>query len=349
MTDPPTRVGDAVARPAADSGRALSDASGPLGALRGSRTWRLLSRALAVLIVAGSLYYLVRTFRSELSAIRLAELRVVPGPLVVSALLTLLCVLLGGAIWQRVLRGLGMRMSLRQCMSTHLLANLGGYVPGYAWKHLGKAYLTRGLGVSGRQASTAVVVEFVGLALTRAAVSASSLSGAWLADRGIAVSDGLLWAIRVASWGALLLPLWALGATGHRLRGRWARVWQGVAIRRAELGAALALMCVTWVLYGVGFAALLHAIHPIGPEQFASSVFAASTSFLVSLMVFFVPAGLTVREGVITLALTGVVPGGVAVLAALLSRVVLIICEVVGAIVGACLRHGCRYVDSPNG
>jgi len=324
-----------------------SDANEPPRGLRRSRTWRVLSRALAGLVVAVSLYYLAQNFRSEIGGVHWTQLQVRPWALAGSSILTLGCVLLGGAIWQRVLRGLGITLDLQQCMSTHLLANLGGYVPGYAWKHLGKAYLTRALGVPGHLASVAVVVEFAGLLLSRAAVSAASLSSVWLASHGIVVAEGYLWATRVVLWGALVCLPWCLAVVRRRQRGLTAGIWEGVIVHRADLGAALGLMCVTWLLYGAGFALLLYAIHPIGLQDCAVSVFAASSSFLVSLIVFFVPAGLTVREGVITLVLANVVPRGVAALAAVVSRIVLVAAEATGALVGASLRRRC--VDSPNG
>jgi hypothetical protein len=223
------------------------------------------------------------------------------------------------------------------------LANLGGYLPGYGWKHLGKALLAQRQGVPLARASSAVLIEFAGLALTRAVVALSSISVATLEAWGMAGVGPYLGALRGAAWLALLGAPWLLERGVAWLARRRPPRGGSLAIRKGALWGAMALMCATWVLFGLGLAVLLEAVQSLSGAQFLVAIFATTTSFLASLLVFFVPAGIGVRESVLILALGNALPEATVTAGTLLSRVILILAEIGGALIG--LAMGWRRRD----
>jgi uncharacterized membrane protein YbhN (UPF0104 family) len=85
---------------------------------------------------------------------------------------------------------------------------------------------------------------------------------------------------------------------------------------------------VFWLLFGFSFRQLAVAIHPEAQALSwieASSIFALA--WCAGFVVVFVPAGIGVREGVLTLLLAGFMPAGAALSLALLARLAWLIAE----------------------
>ena len=300
---------------------------------RNSPAGRAIMALVALVAVALSAYYVVSKLAASLRQITTMHLVPRWSYALAALAVTLVCVFLGGIIWHLVLRGVGQDLGWRTCMRAHLLANLGGYLPGYGWKFVGKAYLIQRAGVPVAWVSFAVLLEFAGLAVSRAVVALSALPPAFLNRFGWEIKPGALWLSRSMAWALLLAVPWLLQIL-LRYLPQAARL-RRTQIRPRPLALASLLMCFTWLLYGLGFALLTRAIFDVGPEHLASLVFSTTTSFLVSLLMFFVPAGLGVRESVLIFTLEGLLPDAIITLGALLSRVVLIIAEVLGALAGS--------------
>jgi uncharacterized membrane protein YbhN (UPF0104 family) len=254
--------------------------------------------------------------------------------LAASAILTFVCVLSGGLRWYLVLRGIGVRARLGESTRVHLLSSLGGYLPGYGWRFVSKGYLTRRLGVPLGMVSAGLLFEFITLAITRVVVGLSVLPREWLTHHGLAILHPYLLPARVLVWVALaavpMLTRWAAGWLQTRRSDRWG----GIEINASFIWLSLLTMALTWAVYGVGLGALLHSLHRLDLSQVPLVIFSTSASNLVSLILFVVPGGLAVREGVVIYVLEGFFPALVVTAGALLSRVSLLACELFGAFLG---------------
>lgn len=314
----------------------VSEISG-LGRWRHGRAWRWLSGGIVVLAVGISGYYVLTRLIASLRRVGEFQLAPAPLPLLLSLALTLLCVLAGGLIWHLVLRGVGLHCPLRRCLMVHLLANLGGYLPGYGWKFVGKGYLTQRSGYAVGPVSLAVLIEFLGLAITRLVVALTTMPttfwGRWHLE---ALSPWMAW-LPLGGWlflgiSPLLFVVTSKGLARRRRRPE-------MRLHLLWLYLALGLMCLTWIAYGLGLAALLEALQAGAADDVIPILFATTASSLVSLLLFVVPGGISVREGVVIYVLEGVLPDVVVTVGALLSRVVLIVAELVGALLGAWLAR----------
>ncbi|NLG27456.1 MAG: hypothetical protein GX557_06070 [Chloroflexi bacterium] len=288
---------------------------------------RWVGRILGVVLVALSVYYLGRSLVDGLRQVPLRDLRPQPAPLLLSFALTVVCVGLGGWSWHLVLRALGHPLMLRRCLAIQTTSNLAKYVPGYAWQLVGKGYLTRREGLPTAVVAFAVPLELGALLLSGVAVALVAMPGG-LEFPGLGrMPAGAQIAGAGLAWAALALLPVVLGSLGaHPRRPRWV----APIVRPRTLWAALGVLLLSWVLFGLAFGLLARAFQPLRLADYRLAVFSLVSSFLVSLLALFVPAGLGVRESVMAATLGARLPGSLPVVVAVLSRGVLTLAELAG-------------------
>jgi Lysylphosphatidylglycerol synthase TM region len=107
---------------------------------------------------------------------------------------------------------------------------------------------------------------------------------------------------------------------------------------RAILGLALGY-AVYWVLTGLAFAALVRAMFPLPASDVPLAIAGYSASYAVGFLSLLTPGGLGVREGVLVLALAPVMPAGPALVVALVSRLWMMLFELLGAVAAYALER----------
>jgi hypothetical protein len=107
----------------------------------------------------------------------------------------------------------------------------------------------------------------------------------------------------------------------------------GVALPGARVIAGLALgYVVYWALTGLAFAALVRAMFPLAASDVPLAIAGYSASYAVGFLSLLTPGGLGVREGVLVLALAPIMPAGPALVVALVSRLWMMLFELLGAV-----------------
>lgn len=248
-----------------------------------------------------------------------------PGYLVLATILLALSYAMVAALWAVALRraaGLGLARGMRIWFAS----NLARYIPGNVWSFVGAVELARREEVPRR--TTLAVMTL-----------------AQLLSVGTALLVGLpvLVAGRIRLGPALLLGGVAVGlaavlavALRHRLAALLRRRCPEVGARElapspraaAVLAAGYGLY---WVVTGVAFAALIHSLRPLAASEVPLAVAAYAAAYAVGFLSLVTPAGLGVREGVLTVALVQIMPAGVALAVALLSRLWMMLVELLGA------------------
>lgn len=107
---------------------------------------------------------------------------------------------------------------------------------------------------------------------------------------------------------------------------------------RVILGLALGY-AVYWVLTGLAFAALVRAMFPLPASDVPLAIAGYSASYAVGFLSLLTPGGLGVREGVLVLALAPVMPAGPALVVALVSRLWMMLFELLGAVAAYALER----------
>ncbi len=292
------------------------------------KTKNILKALLIAATVAISFYYIAHTIISNAEALLQAQANVSYAMLLCSIGITTVCVFLGGWEWQLLLTALGHEVGVRQGLRIHLIANVAKYVPGFVWQIVGKAYLCHQAHVPRRHTTVAIGFEFVSIISTGLLAALVTLPGSGL----MTMSLEERWAVYglAALMGGVVflgLPLGLQAGINVLYRDEdWKIRWGLVSL-------ALVAMFLTWLLWGVGFCSLVAALYPVRSAQVPTFIFTLAASFVFSLLIIFVPTGIGVRESAMTFLLSTALPPSIAALTAILTRLVLVVGEVIGFVV----------------
>jgi uncharacterized membrane protein YbhN (UPF0104 family) len=287
----------------------------------------------AALVVA--LVLLVLALQHEWHKVSSSARRLSVGAIVESFVLGMIG--LGGTAlaWRALLVGFGASLPVRSAVRVFFIGQLGKYLPGSVWPVVAQMEMSRDLGVGRTQAGAASLVTLalaapsavLTSALTLPFVSAAALSHYWPVLLVLPVSAILLhppilnrmlnWALRVARRGELPRP-----------------------VPRSPLLLALAWMVFSYVAFGASIWALAHDLGATGSvaRQLLVSIGGFGLAWAAGFLVVFVPAGAGIREAVLTLTLSPVLPHGPAILVALISRLVFTAGDLAWAGIGGLLR-----------
>jgi glycosyltransferase 2 family protein len=248
-----------------------------------------------------------------------------PGVFALACVLLAVSYALVACVWGFALRraaGTPVRAGAR----IWFLSNLARYVPGNVWSFVGAVELARREGVA-RPVTLAVMAYTQVLSV------------------GVALLAGL--PVLLAEWARLGRPA-LLGAVAVAVVAGVAAAFrrQLLALARRRLpglgGADLvpapgtvALLVVGyagyWAVTGLAFAALVASAYRLSPGDVPLVVAAYAAAYAVGFLSLLTPAGLGVREGVLVIALSPVLPAGPALVVALVSRVWMMVAELAGA------------------
>jgi uncharacterized membrane protein YbhN (UPF0104 family) len=318
---------------------------GWLNRLCAGLTWlagkRWLRVSIQMITLAFCAYYLATNVRNLGSVVWQLHL----GRLLGGAGFTLLSSFLGAVGWRLLLGGMGQPRPWVPAMRSHLYANLAKYMPGYAWQLMGKALLTRQLGVPADIIAVAMSFELLETVATGAALSLALVPTALL-DHYL----HLPWLGQTAHIGGIIIlaGLAALPAALARLfritgRGRLAQ-----AVTPPWLWTATAVMFTGWITLGIGYWLLGAALTPLSIAALPLMCFALTFSTLVGLVVVVVPMGIGVREAVMVAVLGGSLASSTAVIQAGLFRLVVALGELLGLGVIQVLHHRQKHLSSRN-
>jgi hypothetical protein len=242
------------------------------------------------------------------------------------------------SIWRFILASLGGSLRWARAAQVWFLSNIVRYIPGNIWQFLGMAELAADDGVSRISTLASIVLHqalstAVGLVLA-AVYFAVAGRGAlldlvrpflWLVPLGL-----LLCQPRVLEWG-LNFILTRLKRPPVHVTLTWPQIW---LILLGYLGV--------WLLMGSGFALLGASLTPITPALFAALVATWAAAYVIGYLSLLTPSGLGVREGVMVLLLTPLLPVPVPTVLALVARLWMVCAEVVLAGVALVARQGWR-------
>jgi uncharacterized membrane protein YbhN (UPF0104 family) len=248
-----------------------------------------------------------------------------PGVFALACVLLAVSYALVACVWGFALRraaGTPVRAGAR----IWFLSNLARYVPGNVWSFVGAVELARREGVA-RPVTLAVMaytqVLSVGVAL---------LAGlpVLLAERARLGRPALLGAVAVAvvAGVAAVFRRRLLALARRRLPGL-----EGADLVPAPGTIALLVVgyAAYWAVTGLAFAALVASAYRLSPGDVPLVVAAYAAAYAVGFLSLLTPAGLGVREGVLVIALSPVLPAGPALVVALVSRAWMMVAELAGA------------------
>jgi uncharacterized membrane protein YbhN (UPF0104 family) len=290
-----------------------------------NRWFRIVSQ---ILIVSLSIIYLVWNYRD--AGELLSKTRIDYGIIFIALILTLGAVFLGAIGWGFTLFAFDPKAAWKESLRTHLLSNLAKYIPGYAWQLVGKAYLTNKQGTPGVIVGIAMVAELAQLVLLGLGLSLAfippELVDQWL---GFVHQLGLL-IIRLTGIAILIAVPFLL----YLIINRLPRTPAGFKIQFRMLLLASFSILIGWVLFGISFWMIARAIYPIPLGSLPGFMFTLAASIIIGLAIVIVPGSIGVRESIMVYLLSALsILSPIAVMIAIISRIVVTISEIAGYLI----------------
>lgn len=227
--------------------------------------------------------------------------------------LTFLGVLLTGFVWLLLVRGYGHGVTSLAGLPIFFVGQLGKYIPGSLWTFAAQAEMATSQGIPART-TVAVGVIFLLVNVATALVLGGAVAVAGLVE--IPLAPYALGALVVIA--ALSLAPCSIRRVAALLSvERWCPRSPGILTLQIA-----ALMLITWSCYG----AAVWVVLPAGvPLMACAGAFAVA--YLAGLVAVFAPAGIGVREVVLTALLAPLVGVGAAGAAAILVRFLLTLAD----------------------
>lgn len=268
-----------------------------------------------------------------------------PALVVLSLVLAMFGGSLPGLVWRDLLTSQGYRTTPVAGLRVFFLAQLGKYLPGGIWNLVAQVDMARDLRIPARQAATATFLSVALSVIAALLVAGVTLPFAipgligtyWWAFLAVPALVVLLLPPVVAWWSALAFRI--LRRPGTAVRLTW-----------AALARATALLLVSWVALGLSFGALVQGLGGSGASLWLMSIGVFSLAWVAGFLVIVAPAGAGVREAALVLGFAAVLPAGAVLAIAVLSRVVLVVADVLlaaGLFVAGRARTAGQPPDAP--
>jgi glycosyltransferase 2 family protein len=225
--------------------------------------------------------------------------------------------------WRALLVDFGSVVPLTGAMRIFFVGQLGKYVPGKVWPILAQVRLGRAHQVPGRtSAAAAGIVTLITLgaglvvtAVTLPALGADAMSRYW-------------WTLLVLPVAVLVLWPPVLNTILARLMKLARREPMPKPLSTGGVARAVGWALVMWLCYGFHLWILLAGTQALTPGLLIRCIGAFAGSWAIGFLLLLAPAGLGPREVALVAMLAGAVSQPVALVAALISRLLLTVADV---------------------
>jgi hypothetical protein len=224
---------------------------------------------------------------------------------------------------------LGENFHFRDSIAITGFTTLGKYLPGKVWFAVGRVYLAKKLGIREEKGFLSVALETSLLLLASLLIFlVSPLAYEFTAMRTYLVLAVILTVLFVIA----LHPFLA-----NKILKFSSKILKRPAIHVEYNYLQVLLLSIfyagAWIIYGIGFYLLILSFYPVNFARIIDLAGVFAISWNLGFLALFAPAGLGVREGILTLLLSFYFPKPVAIIISLLSRIWITVAEVIFALI----------------
>jgi uncharacterized membrane protein YbhN (UPF0104 family) len=279
-----------------------------------------------VIAVAGGVF-VVRAITKQWSSVRSSLSHAEPAWLVLAVVCAALGMLAVALPWKRALRIVGIQAGLGACIAWYFVGEIGKYVPGGIWPVVGRAELARRGGHPRSGAYASVALSLGALYLADMLLVTLLLPLRFMSD-----SNGSMWVLLLLPVGLALLhhrPLtWMVELAEKAMKRK-------LDVRIPPWSESLKLIACyqpARVLIGTATWCAARAFDP--SVSWLTIAPAAMLSWVVGFVLGPVPGGVGVREAAFVALVGGAVPSGVRATSAVVARLVFMLVDALGAVIG---------------
>jgi uncharacterized membrane protein YbhN (UPF0104 family) len=280
-----------------------------------------------IMIVAVVLFFFVRYLYKNWSLVSQYQWKFQYELLAISLLLVIFNFIFLIEVWRKLLSALGYTLGFKKAFKIWFYSSMGKYIPGKLWSIMGMVYLCEKEGIPKGATLTSAILNqafnMVGGLILVAILSGRKLFG------HLPTTFYLVF--------GLILIISLYPSLMEKLLNFFLRIMKKEKLKiklsfRQNLGL-VSLYMIAWIVYGLAFSIFIKSLasYSFNLFPFITAIFAFS--YIVGFLSVFVPGGIGVREGLMTLYLSGFFPPPVATLISLLSRLWLTAAEALGVLV----------------
>jgi uncharacterized membrane protein YbhN (UPF0104 family) len=295
---------------------------------------KIVQRTLTVVFVCVIFFFLIRSLITNWNQIPFTELRFNTFYIVISFFCLAVYFSLLARGWSSIVAELGSKVPYGKAFWIVSTSQIAKYVPGGIWYTVGRVYLARTEKVKEEIGLLSVVFETFLLMLTNLIlflVSVNFIRGeAYLSPY---LSATFIVVILILLYPPLLNKLLNLGLRvlkkpTVKLHARYLSI-----LKISTYFFAL------WIAQIAGYFFLINSIYSVGASQLPNLATAYTLSWITGFIVLFAPGGIGVREGMMTLLLSSILPLPLAIAISFITRVWITIFEVLVFFTGLLIRR----------
>lgn len=247
-------------------------------------------------------------------------------PLLIGCAIYALHLVLAVRGWSLIMQQLAVPISLREHFRIYCFTRIAGRIPGLPWHLVARAVLYQRLGVSAKVTGVATGLEMILVILS------GLLSGLliWFILPQSIQSQSVWWVLLLVLSIGLIHP-----AVIQRVLKLLGPSEVAFRLRYRDMLLLLGLFVLVWALGGGVLYTVILVIYPLPLSELPSVIGAWGLSGATSLLFFFSPTTLGIKEMALSLLLGLFVPAGLAVVVAILTRLFLTAAELAWAIVAS--------------
>ena len=248
-------------------------------------------------------------------------------PFILSTLIFAFSYFIQVGAWYLITLKLKIALSPHDTLKIWFYSQLGKYLPGKIWLFLSRFHFYESKGQSKKVISVAIYLEVITMIVAAGLI--------FLAALILFKEIQSLYSGKTFGW-MLLAFLLAFVCLHPRILERIIN-WTLVQFKRDPISLSISyhdvlfilFVCViSWVTGGIGFYLFVESVYPVAPPYILFLTGALAISSTLGLIAIFSPSGLGVREGVLVYLLSYMMPGGVAVIISILTRIWMTLIEI---------------------
>lgn len=276
-----------------------------------------------------ALIFIIRAFAPKVQEVQSSLTHIQPLLLILGILSFVGYYYLRGIIWHKLLKLLSYEIPIKDSLFLWASSQIKRYIPGNIWSYLGLAVLFEKHSVKKRDTAYALVVESQIVLIASSILSLLALT--FTIDQILPFS--LPWWSKNVITSLILIGTVVylfIGPFLHRQTGVLHKVKKLFPVfKPSETLFLLFLMICSYLCFGMGYYLSISSVVSLSPEHLPLLIGYFVLSLLIGFLSFITPTGLGVREGMIAIGLTKFMISPLAGFAAIFSRVVLVIAEII--------------------
>ncbi|MBA7510165.1 hypothetical protein ES705_02140 [subsurface metagenome] len=288
---------------------------------------RIIKAILKVIVILGIFYFLGRALYRNWSQIDFKQLHFNVPLLIVSMFFLFGFFLMFAFGWKLILKELGVSLPFLKSLKIIFYSQLGKYLPGKIWTFAGRMYLCQKIGISTSKTFISMALEMALTTISGILIFLASLlfSSKFRTD----INPFLLATVAVLVF-VIIHPKVLVRIINFFLR-LIKKEQVKIELNFSQILMIMAYYCIIWLCFGIAFYFLINSVTFITPSKIPIITGSFAIASTIGLIALFAPAGLGVREGILSLLLSNFFPLSLAILLSFLCRIWVSVGELLAA------------------